>query len=70
MPDRDSRLTVQDAARELGVSEDTVRRLIEQGELEAIPGGVGSKRRHWRISRASVRRYQAARRPAEGCAPR
>lgn len=53
----DDELTVAEAAQILGVSEDTVRRRIDDGSLKGWrtkPGGGGWRR----VSRASVESYR------------
>jgi excisionase family DNA binding protein len=44
-------LTSPEAGALLGFSDDTVRKLCEDGKLDAFRHGPGA---HWRISRASV----------------
>jgi excisionase family DNA binding protein len=54
-------LTVEETAALLGVSEDTVRRLFDAGELTGMRTRVG--RGGWRkISRASAQAYRRAQR--------
>jgi excisionase family DNA binding protein len=48
-------LTTAEAAAELGVSEDTVLRLVQRGELRAYKVG-----RAWKIRREDLEAYLAA----------
>lgn len=56
-------LTVKAVADELSVSVDQIKKLITRGDLEAINVGVGDKI-FWRISRADLDSYLAAKRAA------
>lgn len=56
MPVND-RMRVSDVAAKLGFGTETVRRMIQRGELDAVRG-TGA-RGHYRISRASVDAYLA-----------
>lgn len=61
--------TVADAAWQMGVSEATVRRLIQRGELPGCyqtrrytntgPGGMVLQRIAWRVPDAAIREWQA-----------
>jgi excisionase family DNA binding protein len=53
------KLTTHQAGQRLGLSGDTVRRMCEQGDLDAHrTGGL-----HWRIEAASVERFIEDSRP-------
>lgn len=54
-------MTVQEAAGRLGVSENQVLKLIEEGRLEAIDVGDGGKRKHWRVPLAAYEKFLADR---------
>lgn len=53
-------LRVEAAARDLGVSKQEVRGLIEEGKLHAVDVGSGEKK-YWRIFASSVARYKEGR---------
>ncbi|MHC4463580.1 MAG: helix-turn-helix domain-containing protein [Planctomycetota bacterium] len=59
-------LTVEQIAEELKISKNVVYRLIRNGELEAInivdTNGHIAQRGHYRINRADLRKYVAAKR--------
>lgn len=46
--------TVREAARLMRVSADTVRRLIADGRLAAVPIGRGEKRKHHVITASAI----------------
>lgn len=48
-------LTINEVAKRLTVSRDTIRRMIDRGELVAIKVGL----RQWRIEEAELERYIA-----------
>ena len=45
------------AAELLDVSEHTIRNMIDEGRLDAVPGGVGEERKHLRVTTASLRQF-------------
>jgi len=51
-------ISVREAARRIGCSLTTVRRLLEAGELRGHRAGVGRKRRAVCVSEASVEDYK------------
>jgi excisionase family DNA binding protein len=53
------KLTTREAGQRLGVSDESVRRMCEQGQLEAHRTGG----RHWRVDAGSVDRFVEASRP-------
>lgn len=57
-------MTVREAAEQLGIGEEQVRRLLRSGAIRGIPLGG---RNGWRVSRAGVRAYGQER---EGAARR
>jgi excisionase family DNA binding protein len=58
-------LTVRDVAQQLQISEDTVRDLLNRGELCGYQIG-----RRWRVDPPQLRAFIAARTPAAPAAPR
>lgn len=59
----EKRVSVGVAKRMLGCSDDTVRRRIEAGEIEAVDiRPAGAARPVWSVSVESVRRYISSRR--------
>lgn len=56
-------LNVKEAAEELGVSVDQVKKLIHRGELAAVDVGIES-RSFWRIARADLDAWLDQRREA------
>ena len=58
--ERVSDLTIQQTMDELGVSRDTVNRLVRRGELEAydVSTKSGAKRRHLRVRYSSVLEFK------------
>lgn len=60
----DDRITVQDAAQELGVHPDTLLKAIKRGDLPARKFG-----RQWELSRADIEEFRA-RRPKIGRPPK
>jgi len=59
-------MTVREAVRQLGISEEQVRRHLRSGVIRGIPLGG---RNGWRVSRVSARAY-AAEREEQGAARR
>lgn len=54
-------LSVDDVADRLGVTEQTVRKLIRSGDLVAINIGTGAKRGVWRLHPEDVEAFLVAR---------
>lgn len=50
-------VSVREAAREIGCDPSTVRKLIRKRRLQAHHAGTGTKRKSWRVSRASIEDY-------------
>jgi excisionase family DNA binding protein len=55
-----NQLSVAEAARELGVSEETVRRYIRERKLKAEKKRVIGLKKIWAIPHDEVRRFQDA----------
>lgn len=53
-------LTIQEAARDLGISTKTLRKFVDKGQLATIHVGLGGTRRHVRISREDLQALRAA----------
>lgn len=54
-------LTLSDVATRLGISADSVRRLIDAGRLEAVNVSAGQRKR-WRVDPAALERFVEAQR--------
>lgn len=57
-PQGDQFVTVRELADRWGVSTQTIRRMIERGEIRAVPVGGGDHRIHHRISAEWIRDYE------------
>ena len=58
MPQKGNLLTVSEAAKSLGVTEETVRRYIRERKLKAEKKRIQGLKKVWLISPDEIRRFQ------------
>jgi excisionase family DNA binding protein len=58
--------TVDEAAKQLNVNDQTIRNLIDEGKLHAIDIG-GGKRKFWRLPLSAIERFERARQTLPTC---
>ena len=57
---KDNQLSVVEAAKELGVTEETVRRYIREAKLKAEKKKTRGLQKAWVISKDEIRRFRDA----------
>jgi len=58
MPSKGNLLTVAEAAKAIGVTEETVRRYIRERKLKAEKKRIQGLKRAWLVSPEEIRRFQ------------